>query len=364
MSVIPRFHALTIAEIRREAPDAVAILFALPNDLAEAFTYQAGQYLTLRRSFGGEELRRCYSLCAAPGGAGLWIGVREELGGRFSGWLNREARVGDKVEAMPPDGRFTYTHQDGCRDLLLVAVGSGITPVLAIAEAALAGGSDSNVTLIYANRDAAHIMFRERLNDLKDRYLSRFRVFQVLSREPSEVELVAGRIDEAKCERFFCPGGVAPAAGFDRAYLCGPEELMDLIAAKLEEHGLAASAIRRELFLNADSPVPARHAPRPLAPTPEGAQVTVILDQRRRTFVFDPAEPSILDAARSAGMDVPFACKAGVCATCRAHLSEGKVSMARNQALDQDELDRGYILTCQSRPQSAAVVIDYDRRSG
>lgn len=364
MSVALRFHSLTIAEIRREGPDAVAVRFALPAELTEQFAYRAGQYLTLRRAFGGEELRRCYSLCAPPGRPDLWIGVREEPGGRFSGWLNREAQVGDKIDVMVPDGRFTYTVEDECHDLLLVAAGSGITPVLGIAEAALAGDPNCNVTLIYANRDAAHIMFREALNDLKDRYLNRFRLFHILSREPSEVDLAAGRLDENKCESFFSQGGVAPAEAFDRAYLCGPEALMDLVAAKLEAHGLPASAIRRELFLNADSPAPAGRMPRPLEPTPEGAMVTVILDQRRRTFVFDPAEPSILDAARSAGMDVPFACKAGVCATCRAHLSEGEVSMARNQALDQDELDRGYVLTCQSRPQSATVVIDYDRRGG
>lgn len=364
MPVAARFHTLTIAEIRREAPDAVAVRFALPYGLAEAFTYIAGQYLTLRREFCGEELRRCYSLCAAPGGSDLWIGVREEQSGRFSGWLNQEAQVGDKVDSMPPDGRFTYKAQDDCRDLLLVAAGSGITPVLGIAEAALTIDPSSNVTLIYANRDAARIMFRERLNDLKDRYLNRFRVFHVLSREPSEVELATGRIDDAKCERFFSPGGIAPAEGFDRAYLCGPETMMDVVSTRLEEYGLPASEIRRELFLNADSPTPPGRTRRPSEPTPEGAQVTVILDQRRRTFVFDPAESSILDAARSAGIDVPFACKAGVCATCRAHLSEGKVAMARNQALDQSELERGFVLTCQSRPQSAALVIDYDRRSG
>lgn len=364
MSVAPRFHALTVAEIRREAPDAVAVRFAVPSELANAYAYKAGQYLTLRRAFEGEELRRCYSLCAAPGGTDLWIGVRAEPGGRFSSWLNGEAKTGDIIDVLPPDGRFTYAAQDGCSDLLLVAAGSGITPVLGIAEAALTSDPSSNVTLIYANRDAAHIMFLERLNDLKDRYLNRFRLFHILSREPSEVDLVAGRIDNAKCDGFFSTNGVAPAAGFDRAYLCGPETLMDLAASKLAEHGLDPSAIRRELFLNADSSAPTGQTPRPLEPTPQGAQVTVILDQRRRSFVFDPAETSILDAARSAGLDVPFACKAGVCATCRAHLSEGEVVMARNQALDQDELERGYVLTCQSRPQSASVVIDYDRRSG
>ena len=364
MSVAPRFHSLTIAEIRREAPDAVSVRLAVPADLADTFNHEAGQYLTLRRSFGGEELRRCYSLCAAPGGADRWIGVREEPGGRFSGWLNRGAKAGDTIDVMPPDGRFTYSPQDDCGDLLLVAAGSGITPVLGIAEAALTGNPFCNVTLIYANRDTAHIMFRERLNDLKDRYLDRLRIFHILSREPSEIDLVAGRIDYAKCEDFFGAGGVAPAAGFDRAYLCGPEALMDLVAAKLAAHGLPPDAIRRELFLNADS-LPATGRPAlPPEPTPDGAQVTVILDQRRRTFAFDPDEASILDAARSAGMDVPFACKAGVCATCRAHLSDGEVVMARNQALDQDELDRGFVLTCQARPMTAAVVIDYDRRSG
>ncbi len=365
MSVAPRFHTLTIAEVRRETEDAVAVRFHVPDDLREAFAYRAGQYLTLRRTFDGEELPRCYSLCHAPGD-GLWVGVREEPGGRFSGWLNREAAVGDSVEVMTPDGRFTLSASgDGpARSILCVAAGSGITPVLAILETLLAGEPDSTATLIYANRDTAHIMFREGVQDLKDRYLNRFRTFHVLSREPSDVELLTGRLDDGKCRSLFARGGAADAASHDMAYLCGPEVMMDVVADSLAEHGLDPANIRREVFLNADSARPSdAHRPPPV-PTPEGAQVTVILDQRQRTFTFDPAQESILDAARALGADVPFACKAGVCATCRAHLSEGEVTMARNQALDQDELDRGYILTCQTRPKTAKVVIDYDRRSG
>lgn len=365
MSVGPRIHELRIAEIRREAPDAVAVRFDLPPELAADYAYAAGQYLTLCRQFGGEELRRCYSLCRRPGGQGLWVGVREEQGGRFSGWLNREAKAGDTVQVMTPDGRFTLKPDPAAppREVLCVVAGSGITPVLAILETLLAEEPQSSATLIYANRDSAHIMFREQVEDLKDRYLDRFRVFHILSREPTEVDLLDGRLDSAKCEAFFGKGGATPARNFDLAYLCGPEAMMDLVADALAGYGLDPANIRRELFLNADSPRPSdAHRPPP-APTPEGAEVTVILDQRRRTFVFDPAQPSILDAARAMGADVPYACKAGVCATCRAHLAEGEVTMARNQALDADELARGFILTCQSRPKSGRVVVDYDRRS-
>lgn len=362
----PRFHALTVAEIRREAPDAVAIRFDLPDGLRAAYAYQAGQYLTLRREFGGEELRRCYSLCRNPDAGELWVGVREEAGGRFSGWLNREARPGDCIEVMNPEGRFTLPAigDASARNILCVAAGSGITPVLAILEAMLADEPESTATLVYANRDTAHIMFRDAVQDLKDRYLSRFRVFHILTREPSDVELLSGRIDAAKCAALFGESGAIPAQSHDLAFLCGPEEMMDTVAASLAANGLDPAAIRRELFLNADSPQPSdTHRPPP-APTPDGAQVTIILDQRQRTFVFDPAQESILDAARAQGADVPYACKAGVCATCRAHLSEGEVTMARNQALDADEVARGYILTCQSRPKTAKVVVDYDRRSG
>jgi ring-1,2-phenylacetyl-CoA epoxidase subunit PaaE len=362
----PRFHLLEIAEVRREAPDAVAVRLAVPAELADAFAYTGGQYLTLRRGFAGEELRRCYSVCRRPGGSGLWVGVREETGGRFSGWLNRDARAGDTIEVMTPDGRFTFKPDPSGppRDVLCVAAGSGITPILAILETLLTDEPRSSATLIYANRDLAHIMFREALEDLKDRYLDRFRVFHVLSREPSEVTLLTGRFDTAKCEAFFGAAGPAASSHFDLAYLCGPEPMMDLVAAALVQHGMTAAAIRRELFLNADSPPPSdTHHPPPL-PTAEGAEVTIILDQRRRSFVFDPAQPSILDAARAIGADVPYACKAGVCATCRAQLAEGEVTMARNQALDVDELARGFILTCQSRPKSQRVVVDYDRRSG
>lgn len=362
----PRFHALTIAEIRREAPDAVAVRFAVPDGLQADYAYAAGQYLTLRRTFDGEELRRCYSLCRTPAKGEFWVGVREEVGGRFSGWLNRDAKPGAVVEVMTPDGRFTLPASSGApaRNVLCVAAGSGITPVLAILETLLAEEPESTATLVYANRDTAHIMFREAVQDLKDRYLSRFRLFHVLSREPSDVDLLTGRIDGGKCLALFGDGGTIPAQSCDLAFLCGPEEMMDTVAFTLAAHGLDPAKIRRELFLNADSPRPSDGHRPPPAPTPEGAQVTIILDQRQRSFVFDPAQESILDAARAQGADVPYACKAGVCATCRAHLSEGEVTMARNQALDADELARGYILTCQARPKTAKVVVDYDRRSG
>ncbi len=364
MPVAPRFHALTIAEICREAPDAVAIRLAVPGNLADRYRFDAGQYLTLRKDFGGQELRRCYSICSAPNGGGLWIGVREDRGGRFSGWLNRKARPGDCLDVMTPDGRFTLLSGHEPRNVLLVAAGSGITPVLSVLATLLSQEPESTATLLYANRDSRHIMFRETLADLKDRYVHRLRLFHILSREPSAMTLATGRIDPDKCERFFAEKGIAPAARFDAAYLCGPEELMDMVAARLEGYGLPTGRMKRELFLNAKAPPRAHARAEPLAPTPDGAEVTVILDQRRRTFVFDPREPSILDAARSAGMDVPYACKAGVCATCRAQLVEGEVTMARNQALDQDELDRGFVLTCQSRPTSGKIVVDYDRRSG
>ncbi len=362
--VVPSRHNLTIAEIRREAPDAVAIRFAVPEALQADYRHTAGQYLTLCRTFDGEELRRCYSISSRPGAPGPWIGVREEPGGRFSGWLNRDARPGDTVDVMTPDGRFTFEPQpEGAgREILCIAAGSGITPVLAILDTLLDQEPQSSATLIYANRDVAHIMFRETLQDLKDRHIDRLRVFHLLSREPSDVDLLAGRLDAGKCDLFFGPDGIAPAPGFARAYLCGPEAMTDLVALRLGVHGMAAPEIRRELFLNADSPPSARTGAHPPQPVPEGAEITLVMDQRRRTFVFDASQPSILDAARAAGADVPYACKAGVCATCRAHLTEGEVHMARNHALDPDELERGFILTCQARPISAKVTVDYDRR--
>ncbi len=365
MSVAPpTIHNLSIAEIRREAPGAVAIRFAVPEELRAAFTFSAGQYLTLCRDFDGEELRRCYSISSRPGASGPWVGVREEKGGRFSGWLNRDAKVGDTFAVMTPDGRFTFQPEpDGpAREVLCVAAGSGITPMLSILETLLANEPQSRATLIYANRDVTHIMFREALEDLKDRYLDRLRVFHILSREPSDVDLLTGRFDAAKCDAFFGASGLTPATGIERAYLCGPELLMDLVAEQLATSGLKPANIRRELFLNADSPPLAGakvHAPEPV---PEGAEVTLVMDQRQRTFVFDPDQTSILDAARANGIDVPFACKAGVCATCRAHLSSGEVTMARNHSLDPDELERGFILTCQARPTTSKVTVDFDRR--
>ena len=360
----PSRHGLIIAEIRREAPDAVAIRFAVPEALQADYRHTAGQYLTLCRTFDGEELRRCYSISSRPGAPGPWIGVREEAGGRFSGWLNRAARPGDTVDVMTPDGRFTFEPQPegAAREILCIAAGSGITPMLSILDTLLGQEPQSSATLIYANRDTAHIMFRESLQDLKDRHIDRLRVFHLLSREPSDVDLLAGRLDAGKCDRLFGPGGVAPARGFARAYLCGPEGMTDVVAERLQAHGIASADIRRELFLNADSPASRGAPPHPPQPVPDGAKITLVMDQRRRTFVFDASQPSILDAARAAGADVPYACKAGVCATCRAHLTEGEVHMARNHALDPDELERGFVLTCQARPTSANVTVDYDRR--
>jgi len=361
----PTFYPITITDIERLTPDAVAVRFILPETLHELYTFTAGQYLTLRREFDGRELRRCYSLSTAPNAGELTIGVREEAGGRFSGWLNREARAGDTVDTMRPDGRFIFQPEPegASREILGVAAGSGIAPILGILETLLAEEPQSSAALLYANRDLAHIMFKDRLDDLKDRHLNRLRMFHVLSREPSDVPLLTGRLDRTKCESLFGPHGVAPAKGFARAYICGPEPLTDLVAERLAAFGLAPNAIRRELFLNADSPPPAVARPQAEEPVPQGAEVTVIFDQRRRRFIFDADQPSILDAARAAGADVPFACKAGVCATCRAHLIEGEVYMTRNHALDPDELERGFILTCQARPTSTKVVMNFDRRS-
>lgn len=349
------FHALTVAAVERLTEDSAAITFDVPDELREAFDFHAGQSLNVRRTIGDVEHRRSYSICA-PVGARPRIGVREIPDGLFSSWLVRGLTVGDVVEVQPPSGGFhgdTTAATQGGRHLC-IAAGSGITPVLSIAETVL-GAPDSQLTLVYGNRTTGSVMFAEELADLKNRHRSRFELVHVLSREPRDVDLFSGRLDADRLRRLLT--ALVPLHAVDHVWLCGPFGLITDARTVLEELGVPREKVHFELFY-VDEPPPELHRPDAVL---EGdvSTVTVVLDGRTTTTTMSKGQP-ILDGAATARSDLPFACKGGVCGTCRAQVTEGAVDMRRNYALDEDEVARGYVLTCQSYPVEDAVTVDFD----
>ncbi len=343
------FHPLTVARVEPLTDDSAAVTFTVPPPLAGRFTFAPGQSLTVRR---GPE-RRSYSICA-PAGQPPRIGVREVAGGAVSGWLVHQVRAGDVVEVQAPSGSFTPDLAAPGRHVL-IAAGSGITPILSIAGSVLAADQDSTVTLLYGNRRNDSVMFADEIADLKDAYPARIALVHVLSREPQEVELFNGRLDEAKLRALLPVTVDIPAV--DHWWLCGPFGMVTGAIALLTELGVERGRIHRELFYVEEEPPPvAEHAEAPPGP---GAEVTVLLDGRSSTVTVEPGTP-ILDGAQRVRPDLPFACKGGVCGTCRARLTEGEVTMRRNYALEQDEIDAGYVLTCQSLPAADKITVDYD----
>jgi ring-1,2-phenylacetyl-CoA epoxidase subunit PaaE len=313
--------------------------------------------LTVRRPADADDQRRSYSLCVAPGDGELRIGVREIPGGLVSGHINRALAPGMMLECMPPDGQFGAALEASAgQHLLLVAVGSGITPLLAIARHALARDPATRVTLLYGNRRLATMMFREDLEDLKNRYLARFALHCIFSREAQEIPLYHGRLGGARVREFLA--GLVPAAQVDAVYLCGPHAMLAEVEPALQAAGIAAANIHVERF-GAGEEATATRAPEPVAAR---AGVTVILDGQRRELELADGATSILAAARAAGLDVPFSCKSGVCATCRARVLEGRVSMTRNFALMPADLKAGIVLTCQAHPLTSKVTVSFDER--
>ena len=347
------FHPLRVAEVTPLCDDAVAVTFDVPDDLAEAYAFRAGQSLTLRRTVDGREERRSYSICA-PEGARPRIGVREVPDGLFSTWLVRDVRPGDEIEVGTPTGVFTPDPATPGRHVL-VAAGSGITPVLSIAATVLRHPG-TTVTLLYGNRRAGTVMFADELADLKDRYRTRLELIHVLSREPREAELFTGRLDAAKLDALRpLLGDPSPA---DHWWLCGPYDMVTTTRDRLRRAGVPADRVHAELFFVEDTPpAPARHED--AAVDGAASDVTIVLDGRSTT-VSVPYDVAVLDGAQRQRPDLPFACKGGVCGTCRAKVTAGKVDMRRNFALEPAEVDAGFVLTCQSLPRSDAVTVDYD----
>ncbi len=345
------FHTLTVAAVDRLCEDAVAVTFAVPEELRSDYDFAAGQSLTLRRSIDGEQHRRDYSICA-PVGAPPRVAVRLIPGGRFSEWLVHEIRPGDRVDVQTPRGSFR-AEPDGSRHLL-VAAGSGITPMMSIAPTVLRH-PHSRVTLLYGNRGTSTVMFAEELAGLKDRYGPRFEVVHVLSREPRDVELFSGRLDADRLRRILT--ALVPVDDLDHVWLCGPFAMITGARGVLGELGVPAERVHFELFY-VDEPPPELHRPS-VVPDGPTSQVTVVLDGRSTTTAMPTGVP-ILDSAQRGRADLPFACKGGVCGTCRARVVSGEVDMRRNYALEDEEVESGFVLTCQSHPVSAEVTVDFD----
>jgi ring-1,2-phenylacetyl-CoA epoxidase subunit PaaE len=345
------FHALTVARVERLCDDAVAVTFDVPDELRAAYDFEAGQSLTLRRVIDGVDHRRDYSICS-PVGKPPRVGVRLIPGGRFSEWLVNDVHPGDEVEVQTPRGSFRAA-PEGARHLC-IAAGSGITPMMSIAGTVLTHPR-SRVTLLYGNRTTASVMFAEELADLKNTYAERFELVHVLSREPRDVELFSGRLEASRLRRLLT--ALVPLRAVDHVWLCGPFGMIADARAVLAELGVPRERVHVELFY-VDEPPPA--VQRPVDRTPgETSSVTVVLDGRSTVSLMSK-ETSILDSAQATRADLPFACKGGVCGTCRAHLTSGEVQMRRNYALDEDEVQRGFVLTCQSRPVSDEVAVDFD----
>lgn len=343
------FHPLRVADVESLTDDSAAVRFEIPAELAATFTFAPGQSLTLRR---GDE-RRSYSICA-PAGQSPRIGVREVAGGLFSGWLIHRVRAGDVIDVQAPAGSFTPDSRVAGRHVL-IAAGSGITPMLSIASSVLAAHAESAVTLIYGNRRSDSVMFADDIADLKDSYPARMNLVHVLSREPQEVELFSGRLDADRLRRLLTVTLEVPEV--DHFWLCGPFGMVTDAIEVLTEFGVPAERVHRELFYVGDEPPEQdRHEEAPAGP---GAEVTVVLDGRSATAVV-PKDVPVLDGVQKVRPDLPFACKGGVCGTCRALVTHGEVRMRRNFALEKAEVEAGYVLTCQALPVSDTVTVDFD----
>ena len=347
------FAPLRVAAVDRLCDDAVAVTFDVPPERAAEFAFRPGQSLTVRRTVDGRDERRSYSICA-PAGARPRIGVREVVVGHVSQWLVHEVQPGDVVEVLPPTGTFTPPLGVAARHVL-IAAGSGITPLLSIAASVLADPG-TTVTLVYGNRRSDTVMFADELADLKDRYPARFELVHVLSREPRESDVLSGRLDAARLGALV--DALIPVAAIDHWWLCGPFEMVETARSVLLERGVEPTRLHRELFYVEDvAPPLAVHADAVVSgPT---SAVTVISDGRATPLTL-PRDVPILDAAQRVRTDLPFACKGGVCGTCRAKVTHGEVHMRRNFALEQEELDAGFVLTCQSLPVTDEVSVDYD----
>ncbi len=351
------FHPLTVESIEPVTDDSVAITFAVPEELREDYAFTQGQHLRVRTELAGDDVRRNYSICSPVSSGELRVAVKLLPGGAFSEHALEVLKPGDVLEVMTPTGRF-FTELDPANEkhYVCIAAGSGITPILSIVATTLEAEPKSSVTLIYANRTHSTVMFLDEVEDLKNRYPERMQLIHVLSREPQEVELFSGRLDPDRLSRMM--DTLMPVDTVDEWFLCGPFDMVSSLRKLLVAEGVRKRSVHAEIFHVESSPPPRRA---PVQTSDEaGAEVTITLDGRKSTFRLPPDGRPVLEAALDVRADAPFACKGGVCGTCRAKLLEGTVEMDSNYALEPDEVEKGYVLTCQSHPTSATVTLDYD----
>ncbi|MRD48980.1 phenylacetate-CoA oxygenase/reductase subunit PaaK [Caenimonas koreensis DSM 17982] len=359
----PIFHPLRVRAIQPDTAEAVIVSFDVPQALRSVFGFTQGQYLTLRKEIEGEDLRRSYSICAGVDDGELRVGVRKVKGGVFSNWINDHLQPGDTINVMAPQGRFFVPIEPNAqRHHLGIAGGSGITPILSIMKTVLAREPHSRFTLIYGNRALRSTMFKEEIEDLKDRYMTRLVLNHVFSDEHTDAPINMGLMDRHKLGEFLST--VVPAAQVDHAYICGPFQMNDEAEAALLAAGVPEDRIHIERFGIAQQAAgqvgAVVHEARP--GDAEQSKVTIIRDGMRREIQFFKGQPSLLDAASAAGLEVPYSCTSGVCGTCRAKVIEGDVRMERNFALDKNEVANGFVLTCQSHPMTERVVLSFDER--
>ena len=355
------FHPLRVRSVRPETDEAVVVSFDVPAAVADEFRFTHGQHLTLRHTLEGVEHRRSYSICAGVDDGELRVGVRKVPGGVFSTWLNEHLRAGDTLQVLAPEGRFFVPLAPGeARHYLGIAGGSGITPIFSIMKTVLAAEPLSHFTLIYANRRQRSTMFMEELEDLKNRYLTRLVLHLVFSQEQMDVPLNSGRLTREKLAEFIGP--LVDPASIDHAFVCGPFGLNDEAEAALLATGVAPERIHVERFGIPSAAGAASSKQEVREGDAAQARVTIVRDGLAREIDFRSEHGNILEAAASAGLEVPFSCKSGVCCTCRAKLLEGEVRMERNFALEKQEVAAGFVLTCQSHPLTGRVVLSFDER--
>lgn len=358
-----KFFPLVVKDVRNETADCVSVSLSVPAALKDVFQFIPGQYLTFRRHFEGVEVRRSYSLCSSPMEGDLRVAIKKVDNGKFSTYANEVLRVGDVIDVMPPMGKFTPRKSDGGhKEYLAFAAGSGITPIMSIMKTVLEQEPDSHFTLVYGNRSKNSIIFREAIEALKNKYMLRLRIYHVLSREYMDVPLFSGRIDAAKCAQF-CQS-LIDVSIMDETFICGPEEMILSVRQQLVDLGMPNNNVHIELFTSPDQPK-AEHEKwvgEHKAATGPVSKVSITLDGVTFNMDVPFVGESILDAALRNGADLPYACKGGVCCTCRARVMEGEVEMEVNYALEHDEVEKGFVLTCQSHPRTERVVIDFDER--
>lgn len=354
-----KFYPLTVAAVKQETRDAIAVTFAVPDALRDTFAYQQGQHLTLRAEIGGEDVRRSYSICSAVQDRLLRVAIKRTPGGAFSTWANASLKAGAVVDVMPPMGHFNVPlDATQARHYLAFAAGSGITPILSIIKTTLLTEPRSRFTLFYGNRASSAVLFREELAELKDVFMERLKISYVMSREQQDIELFNGRITGEKCAAFLQHW--VHLDDIDVAFICGPEDMMHGVSAALQAAGMPKERIRIELF--AASIPKHQHQSRPVTADASAlTEVTVIMDGAHASFIMERDKESILDAGLRAGIDMRYSCKGGVCSTCRCKLVEGNVEMDVNYALEDYEIARGFVLSCQSFPVTGRVIVDFDQ---